>query len=265
MASGSPTTRAGDGPPIVLLHGAASDARLFRPQLSALADEFTLIAWDEPGAGRSDEPPEHFGLADYADAAAGLIAAIGLDSVQIGGLSWGGVVAQEVYRRHPDRVRSLLLFDTYAGWKGSLSAEELREPLAPERSSRRAFHRNASRRRPRCRGCCPSPRLPRLVAELAEIVAETNPAALRRVAIAVSECDHRDLLPRIDVPTLLHLGRSRHPLAAQHRRAVSRRDPGCPPGHDRPAPATRATWSSRMRFNRALREFCREVAAASGA
>ena len=43
--------RVGEGPPLVFVHGAASDARLWRPQLAALADEFTVVAWDEPGAG----------------------------------------------------------------------------------------------------------------------------------------------------------------------------------------------------------------------
>ena len=46
--------RAGAGAPLVFAHGAAGDARLWRAQLAALADEFTVVAWDEPGAGRSD-------------------------------------------------------------------------------------------------------------------------------------------------------------------------------------------------------------------
>src|SRR5215207_380527 len=58
--------RAGDGPPLVFVHGAASDARLWRPQVAAFADEFTVVAWDEPGAGRSSDVPAQFGLAEYA-------------------------------------------------------------------------------------------------------------------------------------------------------------------------------------------------------
>ena len=42
--------RAGAGPALVFAHGAASDSRLWRPQLAALVDEFTVVAWDEPGA-----------------------------------------------------------------------------------------------------------------------------------------------------------------------------------------------------------------------
>ena len=70
--------RAGEGPPLVLVHGVLCDSRAWRPQLAGLADELTVVAWDEPGAGRSPDPPEPFGLADYADSLAGLIEALGL-------------------------------------------------------------------------------------------------------------------------------------------------------------------------------------------
>ena len=70
--------RVGQGPPLVLVHGAAVDSRMWRPQLAALADEFTVIAWDEPGAGRSSDVPSDFALADYANSLATLIDALEL-------------------------------------------------------------------------------------------------------------------------------------------------------------------------------------------
>jgi pimeloyl-ACP methyl ester carboxylesterase len=70
--------RLGKGPPLVFVHGAAEDARAWKPQLAGLAGEFTVVAWDEPGAGRSSDLPERFGLADYADCLAALIEALGL-------------------------------------------------------------------------------------------------------------------------------------------------------------------------------------------
>ena len=56
--------RVGEGPPLVFVHGAAGDSRMWHPQHAGLADEFTVVAWDEPGAGRSSDVPADFGLAD---------------------------------------------------------------------------------------------------------------------------------------------------------------------------------------------------------
>ena len=44
--------RAGEGPPLVFAHGVLCDSRAWRPQLAGLSDELTVVAWDEPGAGR---------------------------------------------------------------------------------------------------------------------------------------------------------------------------------------------------------------------
>src|SRR5918997_6395229 len=88
---------AGEGPPLVLVHGAASDARLWQPQRLGLADELTVVAWDEPGAGRSSDAPADFGLADYADCLAAVVKALALGPAHVAGLSWGGTVVLELY------------------------------------------------------------------------------------------------------------------------------------------------------------------------
>src|SRR5919109_803904 len=98
---------------------------MWQPQLTALADEFTVVAWDEPGAGRSSNVPSGFGLEGYANCLAALIKALALGRAHVAGLSWGGTVVLELYRHHPELVASLILVDTYAGWRGSLSEEEL--------------------------------------------------------------------------------------------------------------------------------------------
>lgn len=121
--------RAGSGPPLVLLHGFALDSRSWWPQLESLTDDFTVLAWDAPGAGKSSDPHEEFGTSDWADCLAGLLDAAGVAQAHVVGLSWGGIVAQEFSRRNADRIRSLVLADTYAGWKGSLDAEAADERL----------------------------------------------------------------------------------------------------------------------------------------
>lgn len=65
--------RVGKGPPLLFVHGAADDSRSWRPQLDGLADECTVVAWDEPGTGRSSDLPEGLELADYAHCLAALI------------------------------------------------------------------------------------------------------------------------------------------------------------------------------------------------
>jgi pimeloyl-ACP methyl ester carboxylesterase len=47
-------------------------------------------------------------------------------AAHVGGLPWGGTVALELYRHHPEFVATLILVDSYAGWKGSLPAHEVR-------------------------------------------------------------------------------------------------------------------------------------------
>src|SRR5215218_8081598 len=121
--------RAGEGQPLVFVQGAAVNGRMWQPQLAALADEFTVVAWDEPGAGRSSDVPSDFGLADYANCLATLIEALALGPTHLAGLSWGGTVVQELYRHHPELAATLILVDTYAGWKGSLPEEEVRARL----------------------------------------------------------------------------------------------------------------------------------------
>lgn len=59
--------RAGEGLPLVLVHGAVCDSRVWRHQFEDLSDEFTVVAWDAPGCGQSADPPEAWRLAEYAD------------------------------------------------------------------------------------------------------------------------------------------------------------------------------------------------------
>jgi pimeloyl-ACP methyl ester carboxylesterase len=70
--------QAGAGPPLLLLHGFVGDSRDWRRQLEDLSDEFTVVAWDAPGCGRSSDPPETFRMPQYADCLAGFVDALAL-------------------------------------------------------------------------------------------------------------------------------------------------------------------------------------------
>src|SRR5918995_3606795 len=120
---------AGKGPPVVLLHGYVGDRRMWRPQMEGLADEFTVIAWDAPGYGGSSDPPEDFSLAQFADCLAAFVDALGLGRAHVVGLSFGGGLALELYRRHPELAMTLVLASAYAGWAGSLPVEVVEQCL----------------------------------------------------------------------------------------------------------------------------------------
>jgi pimeloyl-ACP methyl ester carboxylesterase len=204
--------RVGEGPPVVLAHGAAADGRMWQPQIAALADEFTVVAWDEPGAGQSSDLPADFDLADYASCLAALIEALELGPAHVGGLSWGGTVAQELYRHHPELVATLILIDSYAGWKGSLPESEVRARVAglDETLAAPAEHFD-----PTLPGLFAADPPTEFVPLLDAIAADVRPRSLKTELLIMAEADQRDLLPRIAVPTLLIWGESdvRSPLA----------------------------------------------------
>lgn len=195
---------AGDGPPLVLLHGAWSDSREWRLQVEGLADEFTVIAWDAPGCGQSWDPPEDFRLSDYADAAASFIRTLGLERPHLPGLSFGGGLALEVYRRHPDLPRSLILASAYAGWAGSLPNDVVAERV------RRAL--DEAERPPEewvasyIPGFFAGPVAQELIDEVTSIMCDVRPAGIKPMVKAFAEADLRDVLECISVPTLLLYG-----------------------------------------------------------
>jgi len=198
--------RAGDGPPLVLLHGYVGDGpTTWRRQIDGLSDEFTVVAWDAPGAGRSSDPPESLGMAGYADCLAGFIERLGLERPHVAGLSFGGALALELSRRHPAIPRTLTLASAYAGWAGSLSADvveqRLRQALAladlpPDEFVGALLPTMFSEG-------TPSDSVDAFRAAMLEF----HPAGFRAMARASAE-DLRDALPAVRVPALLVYGDS---------------------------------------------------------
>jgi pimeloyl-ACP methyl ester carboxylesterase len=208
---------AGSGEPLVLLHGFLCDSRAWRSQFEELTGDFRVIAWDAPGAGESSEPPEGFGIADWADCLAGFLDALGMREANLVGLSWGGLLAQEFYRLYPSRVLRLALAGTYAGWLGSFGEEVARQRL--ERCEREShlppdefvarwvpveFFHNAGAE---------------LTEEMAGVVSDFHPAGFRLMAKSLAEADTTDVLEQIAVPVLLLWGQGdrRSPVEVAQR------------------------------------------------
>jgi pimeloyl-ACP methyl ester carboxylesterase len=104
-----------DAPPLVLIHGWSFDGEMaFYRLIPGLAEQFRVIVPDHRNHGKSDWIRGHYEVADLADELAGILDAAGCDSATVVGYSLGGMVAQELARRHPRHVDRLMLMATAA-------------------------------------------------------------------------------------------------------------------------------------------------------
>lgn len=103
----------GSGIPLVLLHAFPLDRTMWAPQLSALVERARCIAPDLRGFGQTTAAGA-YSIDGYADDVAGLLDALRIGRAVVGGLSMGGYIALAMWRRHPERVRGLVLADTRA-------------------------------------------------------------------------------------------------------------------------------------------------------
>lgn len=115
----------GDGPPLLSISGTGNDLRVSRPGLSPLNARFRVAHYDQRGLGQTTVAPGPYTMADYADDAAALLDALGWDRVPVVGTSFGGMVAQQLGVRHPDRVERLVLLCTSPGGRGGASGDLL--------------------------------------------------------------------------------------------------------------------------------------------
>src|SRR5437868_10742896 len=109
----------GSGPALILSHGYSATSQMWKGQIEPLSKKHTLILWDMRGHGQSDYPADQSAYSEehtVGDIAA-LLDQAGAKKAIVGGLSLGGYMSLAFYRRHPERVRSLLIIDTGPGFK----------------------------------------------------------------------------------------------------------------------------------------------------
>lgn len=104
----------GKGSPLLLLNGLGGLIRTFDPLREELAD-YRTITLDVPGVGKSQMPRWPMRLPRHADLIAEMLQQLGIDQVDVFGVSWGGALAQEFALRYPSMVRRLILAATSAG------------------------------------------------------------------------------------------------------------------------------------------------------
>ncbi len=204
----------GDGPTVLMLHGIGGGHLAFAPQLETLAEVgYRAVAWDMPGYGHS-APIEPYTFKGLAESCIRLIDALSSereDTVVLVGHSMGGMVAQEVVARRPDKVRKLVLCGTSASFgrrpDGTGPAEAwsrrfIDERLAPLMAGR-SMAEVATQLIPRMVGPGALPEGLRLAEHC---MAGVPAATYRRALECLLTFDRRAALAQIRVPALLVAG-----------------------------------------------------------
>ncbi len=104
----------GDGEPLLLIMGFGMPGIAWLPSLPMLAG-FKCIYFDNRGTGMSDKPEGVYTIEQMADDASNLLSSLNIRSAKVFGVSMGGMIAQELTLRHPEKVAKVVLGCTTAG------------------------------------------------------------------------------------------------------------------------------------------------------
>ncbi len=104
----------GQGEPLILLMGLGAGARKWMPHIEAYKEHFHVYAPDNRGAGQSDKPVAYaYTIEEMAKDTIGMMDALGIESAHFNGISMGGAIAQYIAVYYPERVRSVILTNTF--------------------------------------------------------------------------------------------------------------------------------------------------------
>jgi len=189
----------GAGAALVFLHGVGSDKSVWDRQLASFSAGYRAIALDYPGYGDSGMPPGDLDRAAIAGYVLGALDALGIGAAHLVGLSMGGVIALELARSRPERLRSLVLADSFA-WHPDGDAIVARTRAALERMSMREFAEQ------RVEVLLAPGAGAMLRHEVVETMSRIDRRAFGWASLAVWTPDYRADLPRIATPTLVLVG-----------------------------------------------------------
>lgn len=196
---------AGQGPPLVLLHAFPLHRGMWAAQQKDFSKRHRVITPDFRGFGESQGAEEDSTMDLMADDLRGLLDALKLERIVLGGLSMGGYVSFAFYRRYPERVAALILADTRAT-PDTPDGRKQRHDLAAA-AERQGSEAVAERMVTRLLAPSTPDRRPDIVAQVREMILSNSPAALARALRGMAaRADSTPTLKTIKCPTLVLVG-----------------------------------------------------------
>lgn len=196
----------GVGQPLLLIHGFPLDHTMWQFQIEDLSRDFRIIAPDLRGFGSSDLNDNPMSMAQFADDLERLLTALEVDSpVSVCGLSMGGYIAWEFWRRHPQRLSRLILCDTRAAGDNA-ETQNTRRSTA-ERVLRDGTDFLAKMMIPKLFAQETLEQKSALVEATRQVLLDTSPTAIAAALNGMAERkDATDWLSEIRIPALLLCG-----------------------------------------------------------
>lgn len=219
----------GVGDPLVLIMGYGASSRWCIRQIPAFSQEYKVILFDNRGTGQSDKPDIPYTMEMLAEDVAGLFQAIDIEAAHVYGISMGGMIAQELALRHPDKVISLILGCTIPGGSNTIMPDEeavkilfdmeRKKQLTPEEQVREALPFLCSQQ-----FIDANPEITEeLVLNMLEFITPLH--VYRRQGEAIRRFNAYDRLHRITAPTLIMVGTGDRFAPVDNSRILSSRIP----------------------------------------
>ncbi len=209
----------GRGEPLVLIAGFNSELITWFWQTRVWKKHFRIISFENRGSGKSDRLPGPYSMQTMAGDTLGLMDHLGIASAHILGVSMGGMIAQEIAIRQPERVRKLVIGTAYAC---------IDEHSGPTPQMFQAAHLPIRPMLDAMAGLMVNRSLFRLVmlpmAKVKNRLADTNSILAKRDAAFIH--DTRDRLCRIKTPTLVITGTADHLIRPDSSRVLAELIPG---------------------------------------
>jgi 3-oxoadipate enol-lactonase len=217
----------GNGAPIVMIHGAQGDQTMFAGLAATFAENYRVLTFDQRGSGLSEKPDVPYSMAMLADDTAALMDHVGIAQAHVIGVSMGGMIAQELVLRHPQKIRSVVLGCTTAGGSTAVRARGAAlanaystQPMTAEERGKAlaeaAFSKGYLAQHPEIITSMVESRRQRPI----------DSTAFARRMKAAADHDTYDRLPQIKCPTLVIAGKDDALIAWENSRLIADRIKG---------------------------------------